>query len=110
MSLTVNTSDHMYDDSVCFLFLHVHREVSALDGELTEESDRFGFLYVACLVNLKDSVGLILTKTSVRRDYFLRLIYESFHKSPSLHSVSSHSPSSHSFPSPISSTLCLSGA
>jgi hypothetical protein len=57
----------------------------------------FVFLHSACLGNRKDSVGLILGKT------------ESFHTSPSLHSLSSRPLSSRSFPSPISSTLCLSG-
>ena len=52
---------------VRLLFLHAHREASALAGELPEESDRFRFLYAACLAtppNLTGSVGLILAKAS----------------------------------------------
>ena len=46
------------------LFLHVHREASILAGELPEESEQFRFLRASHLANLKDSVGLILAKTS----------------------------------------------
>jgi hypothetical protein len=49
------------------LFFHVHREVSILVNELPEESDQFRFLHANCLVNLKGSVGLILTKESTMR-------------------------------------------
>ena len=67
----MNTSGLVYDDFVSLFFLHVHREVSILSGELpgirSEESDQFRFLRVATLSNLKDSVGLILTKTSTMR-------------------------------------------
>ena len=45
-------------------FLHAHRDVSALAGELSEESDQFRFIRVACLTNLKGSIGLMLAKTS----------------------------------------------
>ena len=69
--IVVNTSGLVYDDFVSLFFLHVHREVSILSGELpgirSEESDQFRFLRVATLSNLKDSVGLILTKTSTMR-------------------------------------------
>ena len=47
--------------------MYTHREVSALVNELPEKSDQFRFLRTACLVNLKGSVGLILTKVSVMR-------------------------------------------
>ena len=36
-------------------------------GELPEESVPFRFIRAACLVNLKGSVGLMLTKVSVMR-------------------------------------------
>jgi hypothetical protein len=53
------------------LFLHAHREASALNGELPEGSDQFRFLRAACLFKLKGSdtrsVGLILAKESVMR-------------------------------------------
>ena len=45
------------------LFLHAHREASALANELPEESDQFRFLRAACLANLKGSLGCILAKT-----------------------------------------------
>ena len=60
----MNTSGHVYDDFICLFFLHVYRESSALFGELPEESDQFRFLLTTFLTNLKDSVGLILSKTS----------------------------------------------
>ncbi len=46
-------------------FLHSHREASAFPIELPEESERFRFLRASCFVNLKDTVGLIMKKTSV---------------------------------------------
>jgi hypothetical protein len=56
---TVDTSDHLYDDFIRFIFLHTHRGVSALVNELPEELEEFRFLMVGCLPNLKSSVGLI---------------------------------------------------
>ena len=50
---------------VCFsCILIVHLKPGSLVGVLPEESDQFRFLYVDCLTNLKDSVGLILAKDS----------------------------------------------
>ena len=43
MSVTVDTSGHIYDDFSRLLFLHAHREASALANELQEESDQFRF-------------------------------------------------------------------
>ena len=43
VSVTVNTSRHVYDDFVRVLFLHEHRESSILTGELPEEPDQFRF-------------------------------------------------------------------
>ena len=70
MSVPVNTSGdsgRLYDDFLCFLFFHTHREASVLSGELPEESDQFRFLHASCLTNLKNSVGFILAKSSVMR-------------------------------------------
>ncbi len=67
MSLTVDTSDRIYDDFLRLLFLHVHREVSALANDLPEESSHFRFLRDACLANIKWSVGLFLAKASAMR-------------------------------------------
>ena len=47
------------------LFLHAHREASALANEIPEESEQFRFLRAACFANIKGSVGLILPKASV---------------------------------------------
>ncbi len=55
----------MHDEFIRLLFLHSHREASVLDDELPEESDKFRFLHVSCFANLKGTVGLITTKTSV---------------------------------------------
>ena len=63
----MNTSGHVYDDFVRLFFLYEHREVSIWTREFPEESDQFRFLRDVRLVNLKGSVGLILTKTSEMR-------------------------------------------
>ncbi len=67
LPLTVDTSGRIYDDFIRFLFLDAHGETSALGHELPEESDQFRCLLVACLTNLKGSVGLLLTKVSDMR-------------------------------------------
>ena len=41
---SVNTSDLIYEDCLCLIFLHVHHETSDLTGELREESDQFRYL------------------------------------------------------------------
>ena len=68
MPVAVDTGiRRIYDDFSRLLFLHAHREASALSHELPEESDQFRFLRAACFANIKGSVGLILTKASVMR-------------------------------------------
>jgi hypothetical protein len=67
LPLAVDTLGRLYDDFLHLLFLHAHREASALTNELPEESDQFRFLRAACLDNLKGSVGLILVKESAMR-------------------------------------------
>ena len=62
--LAVDTTGRMYDEFIRLLFLHAHREASALDNELPEESDKFRFLRASCFANLKGSVGLIMVKGS----------------------------------------------
>jgi hypothetical protein len=60
--VAVDTSGRIYDDFSRLLFLHAHREASALAlaNELQEESEQFRFLRAACYANIKGSVGLIL--------------------------------------------------
>ena len=67
MPVVVDTGGRIYDDFSRLLFLHAHREASALANELPEESDQFRFLHAACLANIKGLVGLILAKASVMR-------------------------------------------
>ena len=67
MPVAVDTGVRIYDDFSRLLFLHAHRESSALTNELPEESDQFRFLRAACLANIKGSVGLILSKASAMR-------------------------------------------
>ena len=67
MPVAVDTSGRIYDDFLRLLFLHAHREASALANDIPEESGHFRFLRAACLPNIKGSVGLILTKASVIR-------------------------------------------
>ena len=57
----------IYDDFRRLLFLHAHREASALSNEIPEESEQFRFLRTACFTNIKGSVGLILAKVSTMR-------------------------------------------
>ena len=61
------TTGRLYDDFVRLLFLDAHREASALDNELPEESDQFRFLRAVCFANLKGVVVLIMAKTSDMR-------------------------------------------
>ena len=65
--LTVDTTGRMYDEFIRLLFLHTHRVASALDNELSEESDKFRFLHASCFANLKGVVGLIMVKASAMR-------------------------------------------
>ena len=65
--VAIDTSVRIYDDFLRLLFLHTHREASALSNDIPEESGHFRFLCATCLANIKGSVGLILTKTSTMR-------------------------------------------
>ncbi len=65
--VAVDTSGRIYDDFLRLMFLHAHREASALANDIPEESGHFRFLRTACLANIKGSVGLILAKASVMR-------------------------------------------
>jgi hypothetical protein len=67
MPLPVDTSGRIYDDFLRLLFLHAHRESSALANDIPEESSHFRFLRFACLANIKGSVRLILAKASATR-------------------------------------------
>jgi hypothetical protein len=64
MPVAVDTSGRVYDDFSRLLFLHDHREASALVNEIPEESEQFRFLRAACYANIKGSVVLILAKAS----------------------------------------------
>ena len=65
--LAVDTTGRLYDEFIRLLFLHAHREASALANELPEESDQFRFLGASCFANLKGAVGLIMAKASAMR-------------------------------------------
>ena len=67
MPVVVHTSGRIYDDFSRLFFSFTHRESSTLSNELPEESDQFRFLRADSLPNLKWSLGLILSKTSVMR-------------------------------------------
>jgi hypothetical protein len=67
MPVSVFTTDRIYDDFNRLLFLHAHREASALANEIPEESEQFRFLRAVCFDNIKGSVGLILAKASAMR-------------------------------------------
>jgi hypothetical protein len=68
--LTVDTTGRLYDDFSGLLFLHAHREASALTNELPEDSDQFRFLRAVCLTDLKGAVGLIMVKGRIRGSQF----------------------------------------
>ena len=57
LPVAVDTSGRIYDDFSRLLFLHAHREASALANEIPEESEQFRFLRAACYANIKGSVG-----------------------------------------------------
>jgi hypothetical protein len=65
--LAVDTTGRMHDEFIRLLFLHTHREASALANELPQESDQFRFFRSSCFANLKGDVGLIMTKVSAMR-------------------------------------------
>jgi hypothetical protein len=67
MPVAVDISGRVHDDFSRLLFLHGHRESSALTNEIPEESEQFRFLRAACYANIKGSVGLILGKASAMR-------------------------------------------
>jgi hypothetical protein len=67
MPVVVDRSGRVYDDFSRLLFLHAHREASALSNEIPEESEPFRFLRTDCYANIKGSVGLILAKASTMR-------------------------------------------
>ena len=67
MPVAVDTAGRIYEDFSRLLFLHAHREASALTNELPEESEQFRFLRAASFANIKGSVGLILAKASAMR-------------------------------------------
>jgi hypothetical protein len=67
MPVAVDTSGRVYDDFSLLLFLHTHREASALSNEIPEEPEQFRFLRAACYANIKGSVGLILVEASAMR-------------------------------------------
>ena len=60
LPLVVNTSGRLHEDFIRLLFLHAHREASAMAHALPEESDQFRLLRAACLAHLKGSVGLMI--------------------------------------------------
>ena len=58
MPVPVDTSDRIYDDFLRLLFLHAHREASALANDIPEESGHFRFLRAACLALYTSTVSL----------------------------------------------------
>jgi hypothetical protein len=46
MPVAVDTAGRIYEDFSLLLFLHAHREASALANELPEESEQFRFLRI----------------------------------------------------------------
>ncbi len=67
LPVEADTTGRVYDDFSRLIFLHAHREASALANEIPEESCQFRFLCTAHYANIKGSVGLILAKASDMR-------------------------------------------
>ena len=63
MPVAVDTSGRIYDDFLRLLFLHAHREASALANDLPEASGHFRFLHTDCLAN-RISIPLDLSSRS----------------------------------------------
>jgi hypothetical protein len=59
---TVDTTGRLYDDFSRLLFLHAHREASALANEIPEESGQFRFLRAVCYANV-----ILMAEASVMR-------------------------------------------
>ena len=100
-ALAVSTSRRVHDDFLRLLFLHAHREASALAGELPEESDHFRLL-AAYLANLQRPVGLILAEASANFTIPLDISTRPFMSFPPFFLSHRAPPSSYSFPSLIS--------
>ncbi len=108
MQIAVDTSGRIYDDFLRLLFLHAHREASALVNDIPEESGHFRFLHVVCLPNIKWSVGLILAKASVMRISIpLDLSSRPFIPPPCF--IHSRRPTALLTPSLVFSPLCSTG-
>ena len=88
--MTSVVSDHIYDDFSRLLFLHVHREASALVNELPEESDQFRFLLTVSLPNLKGqwgNTGVDFGETFVHEDFYTaRFVILVFYTTTEFHS------------------------
>jgi hypothetical protein len=54
----VDTDGRIYDDFSRLLFLHAHREPSALGNEIPEESEQFRFLRAASYTIIKGFSGV----------------------------------------------------
>jgi hypothetical protein len=67
MPVAVDTAGSIYEDFSRLLFVHAHREASALTNEIPEDSEQFRFLRAASFTNIKGSVVLILAKVSAIR-------------------------------------------
>ena len=61
--------NRLYDDFLRLLFLHTHREASALDEELTKKTDQFRFLHTT----KSFYYFLLFTSTYLRRLSYLSL-------------------------------------
>ena len=100
----------IYDDFSLLLFLHAHREASALSNEIPEESEQFRFLRAACFANIKGSVDLILAKASAMRISIpLDLSSRSFIYTTTVFHVLDVLHHFYFLPSFFSSTFCLRG-
>jgi hypothetical protein len=103
----------IHDEFLRLLFLHDHREASALDNELPEESDKFRFLHHSCFGNLKGTVGCgrfdnVESIGSADFNIF-GPFFSVFHPPSALHLFASSHTAFSPFPRTFCSVFCLSG-
>ena len=111
LPMAMDTTGHLYDDFIRLLFLHLHREASALANELPEESECFRFLRASCFANLPDGCCWLDYGESI--GYACRNppgpFISAFHTASSFYMFASPHTVSDSFPRTFSSVSCLSG-
>ena len=108
--LGVDTTVRLYESFIRLLFLHAHREASALTNELPEESDQFRFLRAFLFRSIEGCCRFDNGEIIDYSDFnTLGPFLSSFHSTSVFYSFVSPYTSFNSFPCTFSSLFCLSG-